>query len=283
LLLTHAARPGTVEAATVDHGLRPDSAAEAEWVGALCRTLMVPHETLRVEVRSGNLQSRAREARYDALDEWLGRNGLDAMATAHHADDQAETLLMRLNRGSGLPGLAGVRPSGILSAGEGLLVRPLLGWRKSELETLVRRAGIEPIADPSNRDIRFDRVRIREALTGANWLDPLALARSAALLGEAKAALEEVVEATFHGSASRVKDGWRFALSQRRSNYIRVEVVGRIMAEMAAEPPRSEIARLVARLEAGSNASLAGVLATPSKTGETEYWTFRPEPPRKAG
>ena len=185
LLLDHAARPGSVEAATVDHGLRPESAAEAQWVAQLCQELGVRHETLRVAVEAGNLQSKAREARYDALDDWMGRSGLIVVATAHHADDQAETLLMRLNRGSGLPGLTGVRPSGAVPGGKGRLLRPLLGWRKTELEALVRAAGIEPIADPSNRDSRFDRVRIRQALAGADWLDPLGLARSAALLGEA--------------------------------------------------------------------------------------------------
>ena len=281
LLLANAARPGAIEAATVDHGLRPESAAEAQWVARLCETLGVPHETLRVEVAPGNLQSRARAARYHALDQWMGQRSLHAVATAHHADDQAETLLMRLNRGSGLPGLAGVRPSGVVPGGRGLLVRPLLGWRKAELEALVRGAGIERIADPSNRDTRFDRVRMRRTLAGADWLDPLALARSAALLGEAEAALQFVVEATWRDGVTRRHDGWRFAVSQ--TDYIRIEVVGRILAEMNAPAPRSEIARLVARLAGGDNASLAGVLATPSQESGAELWTFRPEPPRRSG
>jgi len=281
LLLAHAARPGSVEAATVDHGLRPESAAEAQWVAQLCQELGVRHETLRVAVEAGNLQSKAREARYHALDDWMGRSGLIVVATAHHADDQAETLLMRLNRGSGLPGLTGVRPSGTVPGGKGRLLRPLLGWRKTELEALVRAAGIEPIADPSNRDSRFDRVRIRQALAGADWLDPLALARSAALLGEAEAALEGLVAETYSKQVTRVKDGFRFAASQ--TDYIRLEVVGRIFGEMGAEPPRSEIARLVARLGAGENASLGGILVTPSSETGIDCWTFRPEPPRRAG
>lgn len=278
LLLAHTARRGAVEAATVDHGLRAQSAGEARWVGELCRSLGVPHQTLRVDVAAGNLQSNAREARYHALDRWLDRRGLAALTTAHHVDDQAETLLMRLNRGSGLAGLVGVRPCGTVPGGSACLLRPLLGWRKAELEELVRAAGIEPIADPSNREIRFDRVRIRQAMAGAGWLDPLALARSAALLGEAEAALERVVAQTYTEQVTRAQDGFRFAVAQ--TDYIRLEVVRRIFAEMGYAPARSEIARLVARLNAGENASLAGVLAVPSSGGEC--WTFRPEPPRRA-
>lgn len=280
LLLAHAARPGAVGAATVDHGLRAESAAEAQWVAELCRSLGVPHQTLRVCVEAGNLQSNAREARYRALDQWVGDRGLAALSTAHHADDQAETLVMRLNRGSGLPGLAGVRPAGSIPGGSGLLIRPLLGWRKRDLDELVRATSIAPIADPSNRDDRFDRVRIRQALAGAEWLDPLALARSAALLGEAEAALEDMVVQTYVEAVSRKDDGLRFAVC--RSDFVRLEVIGRIFGEMGTEPPRSEIARLMARLVAGKNGSLAGVLAVPSSEGGAELWTFRREPPRRS-
>ncbi|MBU0669089.1 MAG: tRNA lysidine(34) synthetase TilS [Alphaproteobacteria bacterium] len=280
LLLARAARPGAVAVATVDHGLRRESAGEAEWVAALCRELCVAHETLRVEVEAGNLQSQARAARYQALGEWMARRDLPALATAHHADDQAETLLMRLNRGSGLPGLAGVRPSGTVPGAKGRLLRPLLGWRKSELEALVRGAGIEPIADPSNRDERFDRVRVRQALAESDWLDPVAPARNVALLGEAEAALGEVVAEIHLKQVTREEDGWRFVVSH--SDYIRIEVVGRIFAGMGLAPPRSEIARLVVRLGAKENASLAGVLGVPTSEEGADCWSFRSEPPRKS-
>ena len=101
-----------MEAATVDHGLRPDAADEAAEVARVCAMLGVPHATLAVTVPEGNVQNEARTARYAALAEWMARQGLAALLTAHHADDQAETLLLRLNRASGVAGLAGVREGG---------------------------------------------------------------------------------------------------------------------------------------------------------------------------
>ncbi|WP_245653923.1 tRNA lysidine(34) synthetase TilS, partial [Novosphingobium rosa] len=116
LLIAHAALPGRVAAATVDHGLRPESAAEAAEVARICALLDVPHATLEVSVEDGNVQAQARDARYAALAAWTEQEGLCALATAHHADDQVETLVMRLNRASGVSGLAGVRERGLVPA-----------------------------------------------------------------------------------------------------------------------------------------------------------------------
>src|SRR5512146_1103051 len=99
LLLAAAARPGLIEAATVDHGLRAESQAEAEAVARICAELRVPHEILLAEwaeTPSTAIQERAREARYRLLAGWLVERELKALATAHHVDDQAETILMRL-------------------------------------------------------------------------------------------------------------------------------------------------------------------------------------------
>lgn len=274
LLLAHAALPGRVAAATVDHGLRPESAAEAALVANVCAGLGVPHETLPVTLASGNLQDRARTARYAALAAWAERRGLAALATGHQAEDQAETLLMRLNRGSGLAGLAGVRARGRVPGSKLPLLRPLLGWRRAELAEAVAGAGVAAAADPSNEDNRFDRVRIRRALAAADWLDPAALARSAALLGEAEAYVAEQVEAAW---AERVAhEGARYRYTPRPSDFEAAEIALRIIAALGGAASRSEAAELVGRLRRGKNASLGGVLAR--VVGRE--WVFAGEPPR---
>jgi tRNA(Ile)-lysidine synthase len=190
LLLAAAARPGRVEVATVDHQLRKGSGEEAAFVAGICQRLGVPHRTLRVHIGSGaSLQAKARSARYDALGEWAIERGLDAVATGHQVDDQAETLLMRMARGAGLGGLVGVRHARPLEAGI-MLIRPLLGWRRAELAEIVSAAGITPVDDPANRDPRHDRSRFRGMLAEADWADAERLAASARWLADADDALE---------------------------------------------------------------------------------------------
>lgn len=193
LLLAAAARPGAIEAATVDHALRPSSGDEAETVGRLCERIRIPHRILRLEWQrkpETAIQERARAARYHHLAEWANERSLAAIVTAHHLDDQAETLIMRLARGSGVRGLAGMRPVALVPGSDVALVRPLLGWRRSELVAICERAGVEPAADPSNDDEQFERVRLRRSLNQSEWLDPRSLASSAAYLQEADFALE---------------------------------------------------------------------------------------------
>ena len=185
LLLAAAARPGLIEAATVDHGLRPESAAEAAMVADVCGKLGIPHAVLAVEWREKPetaIEERAREARYALLGKWVAERGLSALATAHHVDDQAETVLMRLSRGSGVRGLAAMRPAARIPGFELPLLRPLLGWRRSELEAICAGCEIAPASDPSNVDERFERVRARRSLAALDMLDPRMMARSAAHL-----------------------------------------------------------------------------------------------------
>ena len=197
LLLADAAFPGSVIAATVDHGLRAESAAEAEHVRSICRTLDVEHRIVRITLGAGgNLQARARAARYGALFDHARTVGTSWLATGHHADDQLETMLMRLNRSSGVGGLAGIRER------DGILVRPLLHWRRDELLGVVHRRGILPVSDPSNEDDRFDRARMRKVISQAAGLDALAAARSAAALADADVALTHYAAETFAAVAT---------------------------------------------------------------------------------
>ena len=237
----------------------------------------------------GNTQAQARAARYAALAGWAAAAGLGAVATAHHADDQAETLLMRLNRGSGLAGLAGVRARSVIEGTEIPLLRPLLGWRKAGLAEIVAAAGITPAEDPSNANPEFDRVRIRQALARADWLDPVQIVASAAHIAEGWQALEWYAEIDWHEMVMREQgdgDTPGFSYCANVPRIIAIETIIRIIHELGGHATRSEAARAWDRLWAGENASLGGVLAVPGverveKVGVMmRVWRFRPEPAR---
>jgi tRNA(Ile)-lysidine synthase len=278
LLLAAAARPGQVEAATVDHGLRPESRAEAEMVAGQCERIGVPHAILTVEWPAppkSSLQARAREARYEMLGEWALASGLVDVATAHHADDQAETLLMRLARGAGIGGLGSVRVRRPLIPGV-QLVRPLLSWRKAELAAVVAGAGIEPVDDPSNRDPRHDRVRMREWLKRADWADPERLAASAAWLNEADEALDWALIPLVETRVTR--DGGALVVD---ATGLPRELQRRLLlaafTDLGASRPRGpELARALDTLRRGRVTTLAGL-----KLEGGDTWKLRLAPPRR--
>lgn len=284
LLLAHAALPGRIAAASVDHGLRAESGAEATWVGEICRDLGVAHAVLGGEMGTspGGVQATARAFRYRLLADWAADEGCSHVATAHHADDQAETLLMRMGRGAGLPGLAGIRPSRPIGEGSAVtLVRPLLAWRKQELAGIVAASGLEALDDPSNRSPRFDRSRIRAWLAAAEAPPTPRLAAAAAHLEDCEAALAWAADAA-----------WRLRASIDEN--VEVDAEGlprelrRRLARRAIENVRNSIGltgpwredgldRLLATLDAGGAATLGGVSCRAA-----ERWTFRPAPPRRA-
>ena len=278
LLLAAAARPGRIEAATVDHALRPESRAEADQVADVCARLGVPHTILPIAWETTPetaLQERAREERYRLLGDWAGERGLDAIATAHHADDQAETLLMRLNRGAGVRGLGAIRPNSAVPGTGTDLIRPLLAWRRSELEAICVSAGVQPIADPSNADDRYERIRVRQGLADAQWLDPTAIAKSAAHLAAADEALDwmaqslALVRVTDDGEALRVDPEGLPPELQRRLLLI-------AFARFEANEPRgSDLARALAALDLGRTVTLAGL-----KLEGGSFWRVTKAPPR---
>ncbi|PXA86695.1 tRNA lysidine(34) synthetase TilS [Nostoc sp. 3335mG] len=281
-LLLLARAMGPVVAMTVDHGLRAESQAEAEAAGAVARSLDVPHEIARVDVRQGGegLQGEARKARYAALHQWARREGLVAVLTAHHADDQAETLLMRLSRGAGLSGLTGIRPVRLLDEADQsgpLLVRPLLGWRKAELEAIVAAAGIEPARDPSNHSDRFDRTAARALLASTPWLDPIRFSSSAGHLRDADEALEAVTESFLAEALSVIEDAVSLTPGEAPREIVRRALRRLFSAHFSAYPDGPGLDRLMATLAAGGTATLGPVLARGGPV-----WTFRPAPPRRS-
>ncbi|MFT0859129.1 tRNA lysidine(34) synthetase TilS [Ancylobacter sp. G4_0304] len=277
--------------ATVDHGLRPEARREAEAVGALAAELGLPHAVLSWDgagTRSG-LQEAARHARYERLTAYAHAVGAGAVATAHSCDDQAETVLFRLMRGSGLSGLAGI-PAGRALDADVTLLRPLLALRKAELVATCRAAGIGFVEDPSNRDPRFARARLRALMPqlAAEGLDAPRLARLAARLARADAALEVAVDAAMAALVSarptaralRLDRAGLLALPEE----IALRVLGRAVA-MAGDGAPVELAKLEAlaawltALEPGGSGArtLAGALVRVAMRAVT----IAPAPPRR--
>jgi len=188
-------------AVTVDHGLRPAARREAADVKRLAKRLGVAHRTLRWTGRkpATALQEKARAARYQLIAAAAARARATCVLTAHTIDDQAETILFRLARGSGLAGLAGmarVRPL-VMPATGVFLVRPLLELPKSRLLATLRAAGVAAADDPSNRDPRFARTRLRALMPALarEGLDAQRFARLAQRARRADAAIELAVAA----------------------------------------------------------------------------------------
>ena len=263
-----------VEAVTVDHRIRPESAGEVRFVADICATLDVPHTALQLLRKpvGGNLSAKLRELRYAQLREWATRERIDWLMTGHHADDQRETLLMRLNRAAGVGGLAGIR------ARNQRTLRPLLGWRRAELAAIVAQAGLTPIDDPTNHDEAFDRARLRKVLAGVEWLDPLAVSRSAAALDQADEALSWAARRIARTHCRQTDDAITFRIDDLPAEIERRIILGclrKLNPDLRIDGPK--LARFHDSLRAGKKATLDGVMASPGDG----YWTFSPAPPRR--
>lgn len=243
-----------VDVATVDHGLRADSAQDADWVAARAKALGFAHTTLvwAGDKPATGIQERAREARYALLVAHASGRGPAAVVTAHTSDDQAETLLMRLARGSGLDGLAGMAPSRpLLPDGSVHLVRPLLGLSKSALAATLTQRGGTWREDPSNARDAFERVRLRSAHAhqAALGLESDKLALSAARLFRAREALEQITEARL--SALVDAHGGVFASMDRAAwasepGEVRVRLLARLLAAFGGAAGPAQLAQVEA-------------------------------------
>lgn len=193
------AREGRAIALTVDHGLRPDSAAEARRVGAWLKRRGIAHHILRWRgpKPTRGLQAAARAVRYRLLEDWCRARGILHLLLAHHRGDQAETVLLRLAAGSGPFGLAGMAP--VQETAALRLVRPLLGIARPRLEATLNAMSQSWIEDPSNRDPRFARARVRALLDDATARH---IASAAAELGRFRAQEERAIAALLARAAS---------------------------------------------------------------------------------
>ena len=300
LALATAAFPQGVIAATVDHRLRPAAADEAAMVAAWCDAHAIPHATLApLKPPAGaSIQAQARHARYALLADWALAANASALATAHHADDQAETFLMRAARASGPAGLAGIRPrwefrADRWHAAAGTrsqesrpalpIVRPLLAWRRADLRSIA--ATLPFVDDPSNTDPRHDRTHAR-ALLAAGHLDPLALAAAAAHCREADVALTETVDWLWRTRRLDAEIGEHRIDVTDLPRELRRRLARRAIADIRRTDGITEgswsdaanIESLLTALESGRKATQAGVLAS-DRAG---IWHFRPAPPRRS-
>ncbi|MCP5036617.1 MAG: tRNA lysidine(34) synthetase TilS [Rhodobacteraceae bacterium] len=272
LHLTHAwakANNVSLSAATVDHGLRPEAADEAQMVAEICAGLGFSHDILHWEDwdRRGNLQNAARRARYALLTSWARENQLDAVALGHTKDDQAETFLMRLARGSGVDGLAAMRRDWQVEGTRWL--RPLMGVCRQELREYLTAKSARWVEDPSNDDERFDRVKARRALEA---LAPLGLntGRLAGTAEKMTLAREALQQYTFEAAHELCETQSGDVLIASGMKKLPQETLHRLFAHalmwIASAPYRPRYDALVETLGAvrsGERRSLHGCLILP--------------------
>ncbi len=195
---------------SVNHGLRAASAGEVEQVGQWARGMGFEHHVLswHGDKPESGVQARARRARYRLMAGWCRERQADGLVLAHHMEDQAETLLMRLGRGSGIDGLCGMRSA---SWREGVLfLRPLLDVPKERLVATLRRAGQLWLEDPSNQDLRFERVRIRRMLGQLDDAGAMVrgLCRSAKSLAKTRDMLDAMADILLEEAVIFSPAGW---------------------------------------------------------------------------
>jgi len=278
-----------IAVATVDHGLRSEAGAEAAQVGAWARALGYAHHVLTWEGEKPKtrIQERARDARYALLESCARDIGAEAIVTAHHADDQAETILFRLTRGSGVSGLAGM--SAQSRCGDVALLRPLLDLHKTTLVEICESSGHAFFSDPSNADDAYARVRLRKLapILAEHGLDADALLRLGARAARADAALDACAKAA-HDRAlvESAADLARFDAAPLRD--LPLEILQRLVAidieRLSPAPLRLDrLERAAVRLSDSlqERAPLRLTLAELLLESGSAFVTLRPAPPRR--
>ena len=262
-----------VRAVTVDHGLRPEAAAEAAWVSRLCAGLGVPHDILqwRGWDGSGNLQDQARRARLSLIADWARAAGLGAVALGHTQDDQAETVLMRLARRAGVDGLSAM--TGRRRALGMIWLRPLLWVSRDDLRADLRARGQAWIEDPSNDMLRFDRVKARQALAhlAPLGMTPAVLAGVADQMRSARTALDHQTGVAARQIA-RIEGGDvvmdRTGFQEQPFEIRRRLLVGALGWVGSADygPRAASVRALLAAIGAGRGGTLSGCRVTLRRT-----------------
>jgi tRNA(Ile)-lysidine synthase len=266
-------RRRSLSVVSVDHGLRPEAAEEIVLVKDLCGRLGLSHAVLRWSGwdGTGNLQDQARQARKDLIGGWAVENGVRVVATGHTLDDQAETFLMRLARGSGVDGLSAMFDSELFN--DIRWVRPLLAVSRTDLRSYLRAKGIGWAEDPSNLDPAYARVRFRQAAEqlAALGLDAKTLAATAGRMQRARHALEcatrdlaaGVAQATDIGTVKLDRQGFLAAPEELQLRLLS-HAIGWV-SRQDYRPRLEPLQQALAAVAAGRNATLGGCIIV---TGE---------------
>jgi tRNA(Ile)-lysidine synthase len=237
---------------TVDHGLRQDSAKEAASVAAWARTAKLPHAILTWEGKkpTQNIQAAARDARYRLIGDHMRAKGVSVLLTGHTEDDQAETFLLRVARGSGLDGLSGMAPVAPLPVAEHShlkLARPLLAFAHDRLVATLTARKQEWIADPSNENDRFARVQIRNLMPALDdvGISRARIAAAATHLRRAREAIDTAVSALIASAVELSPCGYALASTWRfkeAPSEIALRALSRLVEAMGGSeyPPRFE-------------------------------------------
>jgi tRNA(Ile)-lysidine synthase len=270
-----------VVAAHFDHAMRADSGTDAQWVRGLCRAWDVPLEMARAE-DAPESEASARELRYTFLLAAAERVGADAVLTAHHADDQAETVLFRLARGTGLAGLAGI------PVRRGIIVRPLLAFTRAELSAYAAVSRIGWREDPSNRSLRFARNRIRHRVLPELERARPGATRRIARLAHAAAAAERAWRGIVAAAAQDVvkhADESGFVLARERllayDPHVRARVIRHLLARLGSRPDRAGTRSAMTFINSGMSGGgleLTGGVRLEREFERLNLRTLRPEP-----
>jgi tRNA(Ile)-lysidine synthase len=277
-----------LSAAHFDHRMREESAADADWVAAFCADRAVPCRLGRAPVVPGN-EAEARKLRYEFLERARANLGADRLATGHQADDQAETVLFRLLRGSGLAGLAGIpahRHPGV--------VRPLLPFRRAEIEEYARAQGLPYLEDPTNLDLSIARNRLR------HWMIPgleangwpglrVQLCRLAELAARASERVERASERVAGELVVEASEG-RIVVARTRflayDNRVRAHLVRVLAGRLGPRPGRvgTRIAlEFINRCPSGRRVELAGGIVIAREFDRLLFERRRPQEPARDG
>jgi len=259
---------GAIVALTVDHGLRREAAAEARQAGRWLAARGIAHHVLhrRGPRPAGDVQAAARGARYELLARWCRRHGVLHLAVAHHREDQAETLLQRLARGSGLDGLAAM--AAVVELASVRVVRPLLAVERGRLRATLTACGQDWIEDPSNTDTAFSRVRLRrlQPLLAREGMDAARLAATVRHLGRARAALDDAV-AELLGTGVELYPAGYLLLDPERFAAAPPEVSLRALARCVMTVGGGAYTPRLQRLERLHAAAVGGVSFSPRTLG----------------